>query len=672
MEPPLKRPRLSIVPEDTKPDSTLTRARYRNDLGLKSRLEAIFEKYSHDFTGIGDEIDMATGKVVVNRGHLESMENERDTGTPAFSEHAGISRHGQCSGGSLLRAMTVAPDEHSSTFDRIQDYDVIESIETMAEHAADYGFDEFTDENDQSGDTTDSSSREHTIQYLRATGEKDSEIGEEDTDNELFPEIKERRENDSESTYVSWPKTSIAENGQGLPSTLNSISTVSQQDVAIKEEDFDGQALFLRGPSVRPPSSESLFDQEESPGSQRLHQSNHARFPILSTRDTVDSQEVSDDAVLAKFGERGPEVLDVLAKRQALMNSHIEPAWRLPDLGIAFPTRISQESDVPELPLNKLDRRGESIWAGSRHQGSNLPLQMLLPAKSAAKQDARAKSIASVESGDPLQEDFYNQSRHKADEHSIIDEESDFKPDPEEDINLDDLLDATCPFCRRQFSVRSSVFVHWDDLIKRDVDDGIHDLYFIKEQRKRKRRRTEFPKLRVEDFQKVIKLHEVDGLDWREMHEQGYFGKRPLNSIQSIYYHYRRIAKTDEELAADGRSWTVEENERLLRFCQDPRITFQTLKKKMKGRTQAEIGNRLASHWMQQYADQGIDLPCPRFPEDGALEAVEAVQSGRVESFGFIGPRFSSTTPHSFRRSGSHNSTSSLFDGWDSEEDLFG
>ena len=53
--------------------------RARNDLRLKSRFESIFEKFGKDFTGVGDEIDIQTGKVVVNNGHLITMQNEQDT-----------------------------------------------------------------------------------------------------------------------------------------------------------------------------------------------------------------------------------------------------------------------------------------------------------------------------------------------------------------------------------------------------------------------------------------------------------------------------------------------------------------------------------------------------------------------------------------------------------------
>ena len=77
MEPPLKRQRLSAAVES---EDDLQKRRVRNDLQLKSRFESIFEKYSKDFEGIGDEIDMRTGEIVVNNGHILGMTNERDIG----------------------------------------------------------------------------------------------------------------------------------------------------------------------------------------------------------------------------------------------------------------------------------------------------------------------------------------------------------------------------------------------------------------------------------------------------------------------------------------------------------------------------------------------------------------------------------------------------------------
>ncbi|KAE8365844.1 hypothetical protein BDV27DRAFT_98893 [Aspergillus caelatus] len=82
MERPLKRPRLSFATgaDDEPGDIDLQEARAQNDERLKSIFEGIFEKYGKDFTDVGDEIDLQTGKIVVNNGHIQGMEDENDTG----------------------------------------------------------------------------------------------------------------------------------------------------------------------------------------------------------------------------------------------------------------------------------------------------------------------------------------------------------------------------------------------------------------------------------------------------------------------------------------------------------------------------------------------------------------------------------------------------------------
>ena len=59
--------------------------RAQNDFRLKSIFESIFEKYGKDFDGIGDEIDMETGEIVVNNGHIQGMTSERDIGNAKYS-----------------------------------------------------------------------------------------------------------------------------------------------------------------------------------------------------------------------------------------------------------------------------------------------------------------------------------------------------------------------------------------------------------------------------------------------------------------------------------------------------------------------------------------------------------------------------------------------------------
>lgn len=98
MERPVKRQRITLGPTGTDdedeldcepnelnqrrdPVYQLEQARARASNKLKSRFEDIFAKYEKDFTGVGDEIDLRTGEVVVNNGHLQSI-----TGVQEFGE----------------------------------------------------------------------------------------------------------------------------------------------------------------------------------------------------------------------------------------------------------------------------------------------------------------------------------------------------------------------------------------------------------------------------------------------------------------------------------------------------------------------------------------------------------------------------------------------------------
>ena len=75
---PYKRRRVS---EHDSPADIFQR-RARLDLRLKSRFESIFEKYGKDFSGIGDEIDLESGEIVVNHGHVDGLRDETDPGRP--------------------------------------------------------------------------------------------------------------------------------------------------------------------------------------------------------------------------------------------------------------------------------------------------------------------------------------------------------------------------------------------------------------------------------------------------------------------------------------------------------------------------------------------------------------------------------------------------------------
>lgn len=56
----------------------LDKSRAKAVFKLKSRFESIFDKYERDFDGEGDEVNLHTGEVIINNGHLQSLEDEQD------------------------------------------------------------------------------------------------------------------------------------------------------------------------------------------------------------------------------------------------------------------------------------------------------------------------------------------------------------------------------------------------------------------------------------------------------------------------------------------------------------------------------------------------------------------------------------------------------------------
>ncbi|KAJ5140806.1 hypothetical protein N7448_004214 [Penicillium atrosanguineum] len=92
MKRPAKRPRLSIDSdsvEDIPEEWDLQTARAQNDNKLKAIFEGIFSKYGKDFTEVGDEIDLQTGKIVVDNGHLLGLQETepRNEGQPWLDEN---------------------------------------------------------------------------------------------------------------------------------------------------------------------------------------------------------------------------------------------------------------------------------------------------------------------------------------------------------------------------------------------------------------------------------------------------------------------------------------------------------------------------------------------------------------------------------------------------------
>ena len=71
-------------------DNLLAQERAKLDNRFQMAMAGIFSKYGRDFEGIGDEVDLETGDVIVDNGHLQNMRHEHDTGLDEDLEEGGV------------------------------------------------------------------------------------------------------------------------------------------------------------------------------------------------------------------------------------------------------------------------------------------------------------------------------------------------------------------------------------------------------------------------------------------------------------------------------------------------------------------------------------------------------------------------------------------------------
>ncbi|KAE8450623.1 hypothetical protein EG329_005967 [Mollisiaceae sp. DMI_Dod_QoI] len=250
---------------DYDPDSDLQQKRARLDYKLKSTFEAIFEKYGKDFDGVGDEIDLATGEIVVNNGHILEMLDERDAGD-------------------VGRAQSV-PTE------------VAEESEDLPSSVV----------------------------------EEASEMDEEDEELE-----EEGSEEESENEMV-------------------------EDDLILRG--FAQANRFLRAS----PELGSLKKAVVPPTKTRKVP---AQIPIVPERTLPSKSEI-----LAHFGPQlGQQIVEYVSKQTVPGNSHIEPAWRAPEIPSFQPRKreVKKPSILPTQPARSPSpEEATSIWALPRVRGPN-------------------------------------------------------------------------------------------------------------------------------------------------------------------------------------------------------------------------------------------------------------------------------------------------------------
>ncbi len=247
--------------EISDPNAILQQRRARLDYKLKSTFETIFEKYGQDFEGVGDEIDLETGEIVVNNGHLLEMQDERDAGDTSRRN--------------LLRDYTQDPD-------------------------------------DTDGIPTSS---------LEETEVLDGEDDEEEE--EVLSEDEEMMEDDL---------------------ILRGFAKANR---------------FVQASPELGPSRIAVPPQRDP-------------RPATFTRPTGNALPSRTD-ILAQFGPQlGPQVVDFVFQHHLPNDTHIEPAWRVPELPNFAPTKrptIKRATLAPEFERSLSPEASKSVWAPAGTRG---------------------------------------------------------------------------------------------------------------------------------------------------------------------------------------------------------------------------------------------------------------------------------------------------------------
>ncbi|KAK5056211.1 hypothetical protein LTR84_012764 [Exophiala bonariae] len=566
-EPFRKRPRLSMFADDssnTALDQDLDSMRYRNDFLLKSRFESIFEKYSKDFTGIGDEIDLETGEIIVDNGHLHSITTETDTGMGNNVD----------TGKAFLKAMTVDQDPEDPYYNEGAD-NVLMSIEEIAENAFNGQSDTQEDSEDdlfpaQSLATPPDSRGHDTIEKSDFKSESDTES--------LFDVKIPLRDSSPDSLFEAY-------------STADNV------------KDFDSQ-----------PETAELMDSA-------LSSENDQDSVILARYGEHVGTEVID--MLRRERAKAEAHIEPAWR----IPSNIIPPKALNSLGTSSPLpsmRSQSQDDRMLFATTSQPKRSESLEIQkSFSRPPSEPLESLWKAPGPTRirkvrrpaQRCRTKRILRADSADPLQDGFVSDHPEHDDveasgsEYEAVKKKWRRRNSSQESLDNEDeqiksLQQGVCAYCGRQYKTRAGVISHWANLAEkfetRGEIDNVHDITYLRAYRQKVAlTTTRTTRLVLSDFRTMVELHEGAGLTFAEIADCGALRtKKTGPGLADVYDRYRTAPVNKPE----PKEWSSEELAALAKLCENPIRDMSTFAKtrQLNGRSHFEIAGKLAEIWLNE------------------------------------------------------------------------
>ncbi|EXJ58318.1 hypothetical protein A1O7_05743 [Cladophialophora yegresii CBS 114405] len=542
-EPFRKRPRLSMFPSDDQLDEDLGGRRKRNDLLLKSRFESIFEKYSHDFSSIGDEIDMDSMTIVVNNGHLQSMENETDPG--------GL--HNE-RGQTLLRAMTETINDDDEVRYHNPDADeVMNSIEEMAESAA--------------------------------MAEDQEEMVPMDSDEELFLPVHARpsymtppESTESQNTIQSDLTNSDHDSLFEAPRPRHSSSPDSLFESKLESGDSDATELHRDYTSMDGDVDDNAILQKFGPQVGR---------EVLSV-----IQRARNAAYQAHIEPAWRIPANVALLEQAKPNS----TSRTP------PSTIFA---APEIQRSGSPDHSKSLWKGSRFRSTRRAVHQARAIRRirAESEDPLQEDFNDVEeedqtgSSDEDRSDWGDQETPKQKRKKVkVDEQV---------LQMREATCYYCQrhWSTRtgMFNHWTKLATRFD---KGELDeDDVHDLEYIHAYVANSKRAPKGPRLIVSDFKTLVELHEGAGISFDEIAELRALRTRKTGiALNDVYDRYRLMTDNSPSESAD---WSKQELQTLHQLCQNPKRDMSGFASQFENRNNTDIGNKLAEIWLAELINSG-------------------------------------------------------------------
>ena len=490
MEPPYKRQRLAVLQPQSH-DSELESARNVNDLKLKSKFEAIFEKYSYDFADVGDEIDIISGNVVVDNGHLAAMVNETDPGDSPGPEQS-------CSTGRrLLRAMTKVPHLEDESDDS-DDQGVMMSIEATG-NVQDVSMEEETSDASESEESDnglfDTSSWHNLGSHPIARGGRlraySTSLTDESSDDDLFPrqpkrnsspdslfDVDEQMAGDQYASGDQWKKPSF---DSGLGADLDDGHTTgAPKRISHQRSTHQGQRPIATGLETARRLAAEIALPAREPSLLR------ARHPFTTVRAVAADRAASPNAAWSLWAEKQPKPPKAKRRRkpvvQQVRGRSLARGESEDPLQEELPWYIRASSVPKNEGIIDMTSNEEHIADGNesepiRHKRSKKVTQSALSSKSSK---GRNKNTGIESSNRPRQRTA--KYAYRAYSESDISEAGDgfVDLDSDEDEYTSALEEHySCEYCEKQFTNEKALLAHWDRIVQREDHLSADDPHLI-------------------------------------------------------------------------------------------------------------------------------------------------------------------------------------------------